>query len=347
MMVFNLRFFIIDYSNDLQTIGSWIYFCYLTVLFGLMLYTGRISFYRRIFFVSIALLFFPSFMSNLLETRGSFTVTAGTVANSETPFCHIVIPITLIPAALSKTIIFPARLTGDYAAVYSMLGIWLAGTIVMGRGWCSWVCFYGGWDEGFSRIRKKRVLNLDNADPRIKSFSFAMLIFLVLVSMVTLTSIYCEWFCPFKLVTEFEEIIGIQSYIAAILFILLFFSLVVVLPILTRKRVQCAVFCPFGAFQSLTNKINLYTVRISKDKCSKCMACVEACPTLSLSTDLIKSGKEIPLITCTKCGECIDVCKNDAVKYDYKVEIAKKWKLKISPAGSRRKQKSTFKARAL
>ena len=30
-------------------------------------------------------------------------------------FCHLVIPLTIIPYALTKTIIFPARISGHYA----------------------------------------------------------------------------------------------------------------------------------------------------------------------------------------------------------------------------------------
>lgn len=332
LMFLNLKEFVFDFSGGVS-LSSAVFFIFMFSVYFLMIFTGRTSFYRRIFFVAFAVMFVPSFMEGLIQSRGAFTLSESEVVNSEVPFCHIVIPFTLIPAVLSKTIIFPARLTGHYAAVYSMLGIWLAATLVFGRGWCSWVCFYGGWDEGFSRLGRKagkQMINLDKADPRIKNFSYSMLVFLVLVSLVTVSSVYCEWFCPFKAVTEFAEVTNIASYLAVILFILLFAGLVVVMPVLTRKRVQCGLFCPFGAFQSLVDRISLYRVRIDRKKCIKCMACVAACPTLSLDEELIKSDRDTVGIKCTKCGECIEACRQDAIFYDYRSRVPVKVREKFS-----------------
>jgi ferredoxin-type protein NapH len=44
------------------------------------------------------------------------------------------------------------------------------------------------------------------------------------------------------------------------IFVVLFAALVVVLPLLTKKRTQCSFFCPFGAFQSILMGIPLTQV---------------------------------------------------------------------------------------
>ena len=317
LMLFNIRTFVLDTSSAAVTVASSIYSVWIAAIFALMLYTGRTAFYRRIFFIATALLFFPAFMHDLILERGFVALSESNIVNNETPFCHIVIPITLIPAALSRTVIFPARLSGHYASIYGILVLWLIASITLGRGWCSWVCFYGGWDEGFSKIKKRRIINTDNLPPAVRYFGFSMLMFVVLAGLVTLGSVYCEWLCPFKLVTEFSAITSIRTYIATIIFIIVFFGLVVTLPILTKKRTQCAMFCPFGAFQSFTNKFNVYKIAIDHSKCTKCMACVRACPTLSLIKDDIASENPGAGITCTKCMECIGVCPNGAITLEY------------------------------
>ena len=76
------------------------------------------------------------------------------------------------------------------------------------------------------------------------------------------------------------------------------------LPFLTKKRTQCALFCPFGAFQSLFNKINLFEIRFNRDKCVNCTFCQTACPTLAHSAESIREGKT--LLNCMKCGACVD-----------------------------------------
>jgi ferredoxin-type protein NapH len=101
-----------------------------------------------------------------------------------------------------------------------------------------------------------------------------------------------------------------------VVFVSLFLGLVIILPILTGKRIQCATFCPMGALLSLTNKINAFDVRIDKDTCSSCEKCVKACPTLSLSTADVAAGR--PSITCMKCGKCIDTCTKRSIHYHIK-----------------------------
>ena len=70
-----------------------------------------------------------------------------------------------------------------------------------------------------------------------------------------------------------------RTAVQAVIFVTLFVSLVLVLPVLTRKRTQCGLFCPFGAMQSLTNKVNIFDVRIDPEKCTQCGLCWANCVT--------------------------------------------------------------------
>jgi ferredoxin-type protein NapH len=99
-------------------------------------------------------------------------------------------------------------------------------------------------------------------------------------------------------------------------FVSLFAALVIILPLLTKKRIQCTTFCPMGALCSLSNKINVFEVRIDKEKCNDCMLCTKVCPTMSLEKQDVEKGK--PSITCMKCGKCIDSCNRSAINYHIK-----------------------------
>lgn len=335
-MVYNAYFFVVARTTGLERVASWIMFLFFIWVFFMMHYTGIISKYRRILFVASAILFAPAFISLLYEERGNMFLTTTEFIKSETPFCHIVIPMTIIPNLLFKSVIFPGRLTKHFASVYSMLVIWLAATLVIGRGWCSWACFYGGWEDGFSRLRKKPVFKLDPNNDKVRYFGFVILAFVVLASLTTLTAVYCEWLCPFKIISEYFQVINMSSYISIIIFVVAFFALAVAAPILTRRRFQCMTFCPFGAFQSLLDFFSLYRLRINPEKCGECMRCVTECPTMSLTEDVIKNKKGKPLITCTKCGECIDVCPKGALSYGFRFcrtpreKLWMKWREKVS-----------------
>ena len=101
--------------------------------------------------------------------------------------------------------------------------------------------------------------------------------------------------------------------IQTFLFVSLWVVLAVLLPFLSKKRIQCGLFCPMGAFLSCTSKINLFGLRIDKDRCKKCNRCIEACPTFSLTSASLEKGQ--PAITCSKCGACIDSCPEGAMGF--------------------------------
>jgi len=272
-----------------------------------MFYTGNIQPWRRIFFITLALVFFPSFIANLIDERGRMMIESSQVVNSETPFCHLVIPLTLIPMVFQRVVIFPGRLMNHYASIYSMLTIWVFMTLFLGRGWCSWVCFYGGWDDGASRLSSKTRVKMDSNQPWVQHLPRAVLLFLVLGALVTLTSIYCDWFCPFKLITEFEEPNNIKSMISMVLMVLSFFAFLLVLPFLTRRRFNCGLLCPLGAMQGIIgSRISPFKVSLDKEKCTGCGKCETHCPTFSME-------KGVTRRSCTLCGECIDICPTGAL----------------------------------
>ena len=303
--------------------AAWVYGLFLIYLFARMTFAeqhnkGSGVKYRRVFQIVFAVFFCISFISRLFAERGSMAITSGAMTNSEIPFCHIAIPQVLLPFTITRDIIFPARVSGHYASIASMLCIWLALTFTIGRGWCSWVCFYGGWEEGFSHIGKKRRLNLLAKNKEIREFQFGFFAFIVLASLGAMSAVYCEWFCPFKLVTEFSPMNTIPGLIAGVIFIGLFLSFVIVLPILTKRRTQCSTLCPFGAFASLTDKASLFSVTIDTQKCKGCMKCASACPFGAIDTDTIQLKKGRPELTCAKCGECIHVCSEKAISYSFR-----------------------------
>lgn len=288
-------------------------FLLFNILFFLMVRTGKTDRFRSMLFITLAVCFVFSFISNLIAVRGSMALSRVNMIEGETPFCHLVIPMTLIPAALTNTIIFPGKILGRYS-IAGMFALWMGVTLALGRGLCSWFCFFGGLEDGFSRIFKKPIIK--NINKKWTYLPYAVLLGIVLISALTLSPAYCIWLCPFKTVTEYVKITSVQVLIQTIIFVSLFIGLVIVLPLLTKKRTQCGLFCPFGAFQSATNKLNVFELRIDQDKCVNCNKCIKACPTFSIDDESLSRGKV--KTSCTKCGKCVDVCPQKALYYHVK-----------------------------
>jgi ferredoxin-type protein NapH len=265
-------------------------------------------------FIAAAFCFIVSFTTNLISIRGTLALSDSDIIQAKAPFCHIVIPMTIIPAAFTRTIIFPGSILEGFAAISMMLVLWLGASLAYGRAWCSWTCFFGGLDEFFSRLSSRA--RIKKVDPRWTYFPYALLLVVVLLSAATLAPTYCEWLCPFKAVTEFAAVTSVERMVQTVFFVSLFLGLVIILPILTRRRVQCGLFCPFGAFQSFTNKVNAYEMRIDRDKCRDCRLCLAACPTFSLDETSLEKGE--PRLSCTRCGKCVDLCPSRAISFHIK-----------------------------
>lgn len=297
-------------------------FVFVVVLFYQMMRTRKTNRWRRLFLASLGFLFPVGFVWELLRLRGSMSISMEQMLEGNTPFCFMVIPMMLIPAALTGTVLFPGSIlptASNPHSVAAMIGLWLAATLVLGKAWCAYGCFFGGIEEGFAAMpAKPRVRKLSG---RWRLVPWAILAAIVLLSAATFAPTYCEWLCPFKAVTEYPEVRSLETAIQAGIFLSLFFGLVVVLPWLTKKRTQCAFFCPFGAFQSLFNKIRVFDIRIRRDVCKECVLCRDSCPTMALDAESIAAGKT--LINCMHCGSCVDACPRGAIV----------WHIKGTPVG--------------
>ena len=296
---------------------------FLVTLFFLMVRTRQTNRWRRLFFAALGFLFPIGFVWELIALRGSMSIPIEKMIAGDTPFCFMVIPMILLPAALTRTVIFPGAILPTASNPHSialMIGLWMAATLVLGKGWCAYGCFFGGIEEGIAAMpRKARIRKIDG---RWRLVPWAVLAAIVLLSLATFSPTYCEWLCPFKTVTEYSEVRSIETAIQAGIFLSLFLGLVIVLPWLTKKRTQCAFFCPFGAFQSMFNKIHIFEIRIRRDQCKDCVSCQNSCPTMALNKQSVAEGKT--LINCMHCGACVDICHKDAAV----------WHIKGTPVGA-------------
>jgi polyferredoxin len=231
-----------------------------------------------------------------------------------TPFCFMPIPLLILPAAFTRTLVFPGSIAGTSHGIAAMVGLWLALTLVMGKGWCSYACFFGGIEEGVAAIPPRAKIR--KLDPRWRYGPWAVLLAMVLLSLAIFEPAYCMWLCPFKAVTEYVAVRNTIGLVQNAVFVVLFAGLVIVLPFLTKKRTQCSFFCPFGAFQSIFNKTGAFDIRIDQSKCTPCVLCEKACPTLSITPEAVRSGK--PLLSCMKCGACVDACVRGAAVWHIK-----------------------------
>lgn len=295
-----------------QKIASAVTIVFMTILFFMMIRTWTTYRWRRWFFVALGILFPIGFIHNVIAMRGTMGIPIEEMIAGRTPFCYLPIPLLILPAALTKTLVFPGSILPrggmSGAGMAAMAAIWLGITIVVGKGWCSYACFFGGIEEGMAAVPKTATLR--KIDPRWRYGPWAVLLAMVLLSLALFEPAYCFWLCPFKAVSEYVAARNTVGLLQNGIFVVLFAALVIALPLLTKKRTQCAFFCPFGAFQSLFNKTSVFEVKIDKTRCTPCVLCQKSCPTMALTEESIARGET--LMSCMKCGACVDVCPKEA-----------------------------------
>ena len=301
-------------ADPFQGAARALVFAFFNAMFFLMLHTGKTDRWRAAGFIVYAVLFAVAFISRHIESRGTLVLTEAVWFKGGFPFCHILIPMTFLPAALKGLIIFPSTILGSPAAVASILLVWIGASLAIGRGWCGWGCFFGGLDDGFSRILDRPVIK--GLSARWTDLPWAILLMAVLSSAVMLLPTYCMWACPFRVMAELDPPTTVGNVAQDAVFVMIFLAFIVVLPLLLKRRAQCAMLCPFGAFQSGANWINPFEVRIDAGTCTKCRRCVQACPTFSLTDEALAQGRSSA--TCLKCGKCVDLCPQGAARFHIK-----------------------------
>jgi hypothetical protein len=115
----------LDFSNKLSALAMLITFFLVNILYFLMHYTGKTDKFRAVLFIIFALSLSYTLISNMLEMRNSMSFSRADIVECKIPFCHLVIPMMIIPAAFTKSIIFPGSILGGFANISSMVVLWL------------------------------------------------------------------------------------------------------------------------------------------------------------------------------------------------------------------------------
>ncbi len=268
-------------------------------------YTGKVSFYRRIFFSLSALTFILHFKFSLFNT--AFEASSFKAA----PFCHIAMAPYFLDYLYQQYLAFMSggwRLWGPL----TLGAAWLFITLAIGRGWCSWACFYGGIDDGLSALPGRPLLKIGGWAFKVRDLPAALLVFLLLASLAYMLPVYCLWLCPFKLGESFFD--G-DAGIRRVQYGLMFFALtaLVIGPLLTKKRIFCSFLCPFAAWQAFWGRLNPFRISAEADKCNGCTRCASACPMSAIKC--VPGGKLEILAYCNLCGQCLDACPQGGLRY--------------------------------
>nr|WP_026494924.1 4Fe-4S binding protein [Butyrivibrio sp. WCD3002] len=204
-------------------------------------------------------------------------------------------------------------LQGALAKSAYKLPLYMLGTIILfgiflGRVICGFLCPFGFLQEliyklPFPKIKKNRIT---------RALSYLkyviLLLFVVAIPMVKLLPGFCKYICPAGTLEAGIPLVIMDEHLQNQLGLLfswkVFVLIMCIIACSVCYRAFCRFICPLGAIYSFFNPIAFFGMKVDKEKCTGCNACIHFC-----KMDTKKVGDH----ECIHCGECASVCPEGAI----------------------------------
>jgi ferredoxin-type protein NapH len=223
----------------------------------------------------------------------------------------------LFPATfyyLSPVLILESASYGIVNGSFIVFGLLFLSSIVLGRGWCGWLCPAAGCQEALFRARNKKV-SIGNWIKWMIWFpwigSIAML--------ATKAGGYSDVDPFYKTVYGFS----ITDFPSCIAYFGVLFILIVLPSLIFGRRAFCHHLCWMAPFmiigRKIANKARVTSLKLSieSEKCVHCQRCTEHCP-MSLQVETMVESRKMEHPECILCGTCADICKEKTISLGFK-----------------------------
>ncbi len=201
-------------------------------------------------------------------------------------------------------------------APFYVFGILILYGIILGRTICGFFCPLGLIQELLHKIPTPKIPK--NRITRALSY-LKYIILAVFVCGITLwyglahdTAVpgFCKYICPAGTSEGAAALLANPANAEDFGMLGILFTRKFIIMLLTALfcifcyRAFCRFICPLGAIYSLFGKFSIIGVKVDKNRCSGCGACVRNC-----GMDVRKVGDR----ECINCGKCMEVCAQKAI----------------------------------
>lgn len=170
--------------------------------------------------------------------------------------------------------------------------LFTASVVVVGPGWCSWLCYIGAWDNTAALSRKR-----PGKLPAWRPWMRILVLVLVMGTAFLLGRL---------------GVGGLAAAWLAAAFGLVGVGLMVTWSRRTGHMTHCTAYCPMGWVATRLGKVSPWRLRIS-DACTDCGACTAACRYDALYPEDVL--RRVPGEACTLCGDCLSNCPTGSLEY--------------------------------
>jgi ferredoxin-type protein NapH len=235
----------------------------------------------------------------------------------------ILVSFFLFPATfyyLSPVLIIQATVNGIINGSFILFLMMFVSALVLGRGYCGWICPGAGCQEALFSARDKKVLKGD---------FIKWLIWVPWVGAIIILSIMAGGYSRINFFYQTTHGLSIGDVGGLIAYFSVLLLLIVLPAFLFGKRSFCHHLCWMAPFMILGRKIrNLFEwpslqLEAKAEKCTHCHTCTENCP-MSLPVEGMVLRDRMENSECILCGTCIDGCPSGVIQYTFRTEKNKK-----------------------
>ncbi|MFH0849018.1 MAG: 4Fe-4S binding protein [archaeon] len=183
-------------------------------------------------------------------------------------------------------------------------------TLLFGRAFCGWFCWFGGYLDLVQGL-------IDKLKIRIPS---RPLLYLGAIPFAALfaklyNSLLVNWLEDFPSTLTFrladmEPWGGQQTGISILITLVLFGP---VLLYVFGKRAWCRYLCPIGALVKGLGRLGLGKIRLTNNECIGCGICNRACHMQVDVLGELRANGEVRSLDCIRCFKCTDECPKGAI----------------------------------
>ncbi|MBN2510589.1 MAG: 4Fe-4S binding protein [Spirochaetales bacterium] len=191
-----------------------------------------------------------------------------------------------------------------YAGTISLFVITIVIAFIFKRGFCGWICPFGGLQELTGLIGKKMMKRQfampHRLDKYLRYVKYGVLAVSAVMAWVTATL----WISPYDPWAAYahlgEGVIAVwDEFAVGLVFLALTF-----VGSFFYDRFFCKYLCPMGAFLGIASKVGLAKISRNADTCIDCGLCTKKCP---MNIDVAKA-EDVRSAECINCQRCVETC---------------------------------------
>jgi polyferredoxin len=191
-----------------------------------------------------------------------------------------------------------------------ILGTLLLFGILLGRMVCGFLCPFGLIQELLDKVPFPKI----KKSPITAAISYLkyliLVIFVITIPIVKLMPGFCKFICPAGTLEAGLPLVIMDEHLRSktgwLFSWKVFLLAACILLCMFCYRAFCRFICPLGAIYSFFNPVAFFGIRVDREKCTGCNACIANCP---MDTQRVADHE------CIHCGACRDVCPEGAIRY--------------------------------